>query len=75
MKGELGRAKGKRSDEGPLADHKGARGWDTWMSADVNDYPKFQRRKMLLIFIAADKINEIRVLQRRTQSNFVMVFV
>lgn len=45
------------------------------MSADANDYTKLQRRKMFLIFIAADKINGIRVLQRCTQSNFVMVFV
>ena len=59
MEGGLGRAKGKRPDEAPLADHKGARGWDTWKSSDANDCPKLQRRKMCLIFIAADKINDI----------------
>ena len=59
MEGELGRAKAERSDEAPLANHKGARDWDTWKSSDVNDCPKLQRRKMFLIFIAADKINDV----------------
>lgn len=57
--GRTCRAKGKRTDEASLADHKGVRGWDTWKSSDANDCPKSQRRQMFLIFIAADKINDI----------------